>query len=114
MIKHASQQEREILSINFPIAPEVTARMTTVLSEKEVESTEGEHFSFLNEVLKTYFFTFTGGKTDIGGGWEKISMTWLASLNALHNCFGNPHHQQLPPSLTEATTTTNTLLSGLS
>lgn len=39
MIKHALiKQEREILSINFPIAPEVAARMTTILSEEEVES----------------------------------------------------------------------------
>lgn len=35
MIKHASQQEGEILSIYFPVAPEVAARMTTVRSQWE-------------------------------------------------------------------------------
>lgn len=110
MIKHVSQQEREILSINFPIAAEVAARMSTVLSQKEVESTECDHLSFFNEVLKIGFFIFTGRKADTSGGWKKISMTWLVSINALHCCFGNPNHQQLSPSLTEAATPTNTLL----
>lgn len=85
----------------------------TFTESTSVESTEGEHLSFLHDALKTRFFIFTGRETDIGGGWENISTTSLVSLNALNSCFGNPHHQQLSASLTEAATSTNTLLSGL-